>query len=294
MGGGEYASRNTTYFLPNGFEVMSILGVPEAEAIIQKLYGDTSKPGYFLDSVDDRYLSHYLLHSMLRAQEKRMGSPHPAPCRLPYAEEHQKVFREAGLVSFSKANYSGIISLRKGGIVKIYRHGKECFLDCGYRVNEKKGTVLATNWQDSSYACSYGENDFSITGYMNQIKLKVSTPFLHMGLRVAAFLFGNRLIKMLKKKIILVNKHASIQFSRRICLKDEMLEITDELSSPNPVTIEHASNMSLRHVASGKFFSTSDLISCTQPSYSDVKHVKIKISVNLRGDSEEIHYGRVE
>lgn len=282
--GGEYASRNTTYFLPNGLEVMAILGMPEAEAMIQKLYGDTSKLGYFLDSVDDRYLSHYLLHSMLRAQEKRMDSPHPEPCQLPYEVEHQKVFQEAGIVSFSKRNYSGIISLRKGGIVKIYRNGQECFLDCGYRVNGKKGTVLATNWQDPSYDCSYNENDFRISGYMNQIKLKVSTPFLHIGLRAAAFLFGNRLIKMLKGKIILVNKHADIQFSRNICLKDEMMQIIDEFSSPEPVTIEHASNMSLRHVASGKFYSTSDLLSCIWPGYKHVKHVEIQLSIQWTDD----------
>lgn len=223
-----------------------------------------------------------------------MNSSHPEPCQIPYEVEHQKIFQKAGIVSFSKQNYSGIISLRKGGIIKIYRNSTECFLDCGYRVNVKRGTVLATNWQDPSYDCSYGENDFRVSGHMNQINLKMSTPFLHVGLRAAAFLFGNRLIKMLKGKIILVNKHANVQFSRNICLENETLQIEDELSSPDPVTIEHASNMSLRHVASGKFYSTSDLISCIQPGYEDVKHIKLQISVKLSDNFEEIHYERLE
>ena len=61
--GGEYASRNTIYFLPGGLQVMSDLGNQSAEAMIQVLYGNTQKQFYFLDAVDDRYLSHYLLHS---------------------------------------------------------------------------------------------------------------------------------------------------------------------------------------------------------------------------------------
>ncbi len=73
--GGEYASRNTVYFLPNGLQVMSILGNEAAEAMRQLLYSDSEKAFYFLDAVDDRYWSHYLLHSFLRAAEKAGQEP---------------------------------------------------------------------------------------------------------------------------------------------------------------------------------------------------------------------------
>lgn len=292
--GGEYASRNTTYFLPNGLEVLSILGSAEAEAMIQKLYGNTSKQGYFLDSVDDRYLSHYVMHSMLRAQEKRMASAHPIPCKLPYEVEHSVVFPEAGIVSFSNQQYSGIISLRKGGIIKIYQGDQECFIDCGYRVNIKKGTVLTTNWQDPAYECVFSDNVYRVAGNLNKISLKVSTPFLHIGLRVAAFIFGNRLIKMLKSKIILVDKHSDIKFSREICLHEDWIQILDKFCSPINIKLEHAGNMSLRHVASGKFYSVSDLISCLQAGYENIREISLSTKIKLNSDGVDITYERLE
>lgn len=293
--GGEYASRNTTYLLPNGLEVMSILGVSEAEAIIQKVYANTEVNGYFLDAVDDRYLSHYIMHSMLRAQEKRDSiKNHPIPCKLPYESKYIKVFENAGIVNFSNGIYSGIISLRKGGVIKLYHADKECFIDCGYRVSVKKGTVMATNWQDPSYECTYSDTTFQCAGQMNQIELKVSKPFLHIGLRGAAFIFGNRLIKILKKKIILVDKHSQVKFSRKILLKNEEVEIFDTIHSPAYVTLEHADNMSLRHVASGKFFSTSDLIANPNLYYKDIKNALIHISVRFLADGADINYERLE
>ena len=81
-----------------------------------------------------------------------------------------------------------------------------------------------------------------------------------MGLRGAAFLAGNRIIGLLKRKIILVDRHFEAQFERSVELREDGVRITDNISSPRPITIETAGNMSLRHVASGKFFMTSDLL----------------------------------
>lgn len=96
--GGEYGSRNTTYFLPNGLQVMACLGNADAEAMLQKLYADDGRKNYFLDSVDDRYLSHYVLHSFLRALEKRRAARNiPKPALLPCETKHTTVFEHSGL-----------------------------------------------------------------------------------------------------------------------------------------------------------------------------------------------------
>jgi hypothetical protein len=60
------------------------------------------------------------------------------------------------------------------------------------------------------------------------------------------------------RKIIFVDKASSIRaFERRIELKGNGVLITDSFENTGGAMLERASNMSLRHVASGKFFMTS-------------------------------------
>ncbi|MBM6974889.1 hypothetical protein [Intestinimonas butyriciproducens] len=259
--GGEYGSRNTIYLLPNGFEVLAQLGDGEAEAIIRKLYTTCGQYNYFLDSVDDRYLSHYVLHSFCRALEKRINGRSCTPGTLPYEREHFTVFRGSGLISFSKGACCGIISLQKGGIVKLYHNNKEVLIDCGYRIVVKNGVVATTNWQDNSYNINYGDHEYLVCGEFNQIKQKTVSPFTHIPLRVLSFLVGNRIIHFLKKQIILVDNHAPIHFRRTIKFDADKIFIKDVINNhgKREYELKPASNISLRHVASGKFFTTSDL-----------------------------------
>lgn len=292
--GGEYGSRNTTYFLPNGLEVMSKLGSADAEAMLQALYNNVGQNHFFLDSVDDRYLSHYILHSFLRALEKRTGvEKFLVLSQLPRETTHIKSFPNSGLVTFCQNGFNGVIGMRKGGVLKLYRNGKEVLVDCGYRVNLGNGTAAGTNWQDPSYECHYEENRFVVSGQFNKISLKTSTPFLHMGLRGAAFLAGNRIIGLLKKKIILVDKHYDARFTRSIELLEHEIRITDRIVSPVPVTVEIAGNMSLRHVASGKFFMTSDLLRNQKEQYENVKEIEIKTVIHIAKGNIERNYERL-
>lgn len=264
--GGEYGSRNTTYFLPNGLEVMRQMGYPEAEAARDWLFEDAEKTGFFMDSVDDRYCSHYLLHSFLRALEKAMQGDTKCTEKmvLPFNSGKSTYFADAGLWSHSELIENEIpvymiAGARKGGVLKLYCSGEQVFADFGYRVNYGKGRIAVTNWQDSSYTVNKKENVLTICGRFNLVTLKVGSPFLHLGLRIVAFIAGNKIIRFLKKKIILVDKHTDITFRRKIIFQDGLLQIEDEIKSPHPICLEGADSASVRHVASGKFFSISDL-----------------------------------
>ena len=288
--GGEYGSRNTTYFLPNGIEVAVQLGDSDASAIKNKLFSSSAYNNYFLDSVDDRYFSHYLMHSFLRALEREKAELvlHSQPV-LPYKEEHFKYFEESGLISVTKSEYHTITSPRKGGVIKVWKDDKEIFMDCGYRVNYGKGCVAATNWLDQSYKIELNGQRVLIEGKMNQVSLKTSSPIMHMGLRGVAFLFGNKIIGFLKKKMIFVDKHNDIWFSRKISFGNDIITIIDNIKSPNPVNVEKASNMSLRHVASGKFFMTSDLLTMTKV-FGKIKNIRIETTIDCReGKFEQNH-----
>ncbi len=271
--GGEYGSRNTTYFLPNGLEVMSILGNKTATAMIDKLYESNDDSYYFMAGVDDRYWSHYILHSFLRALEKRMNDKNDRKkISLPWEYDQKKWFPEAGLFSMTNGSNYLIVGARKGGIIKLWKNGNQMLVDCGYRVNYGNGKIAATNWQDLSYEVIVKDKSISIRGRFNKIALKVPTPILHMGLRVVSKIVGNKVIGILKNKMILVDKHdKNIEFRRIIEIQDgDRIEVRDEFLSLRKLKIESANNYSLRHVASGKFFSLSDLCFRPQKSFSIV------------------------
>ncbi len=280
--GGEYGSRNTTYFLPNGIENAVQFGDVNAAAIKDRLFNNSKMYNYFMDSVDDRYFSHYLMHSFLKAIEKERDNTNVNTVeKLPFLYNHCEYFKESGLISATKLPSHVIISLRKGGVIKVWRDGEEILIDCGYRVNYGKGKVAATNWLDPSYQISFGNHVAKVRGSMNVVSLKVSTPIMHMGLRLVAFLLGNKIISFLKKKMIFANKHSDIKFERIIDFRDTEIIIKDTIESNHKIRLEKASNMSLRHVASGKFYSDSDLLSETGVIATGINEAKINIIVSL-------------
>jgi len=293
--GGEYGSRNTTYFLPNGLEVLSNLGNKDALEIKKFLYSDSLNHNYFMDSVDDRYHSHYLMHSFLRALNKETNSYKVVETKvdLPFNTEHEKYFKDSGLLSIKRKEYHSIVSLKKGGIIKVFKDNKEIFIDCGYRIPLEIGKIATTNWLDDNYDISY-ENEYCIIkGVFNEIKQKVQNPIYHFGLRVIAFAVGNKIIGFLKKKIILVDKHSNVKFERRIQFEDEKIIISDEITSPSEIILKKAPNFSLRHVASGKFFSSSDLF-VNNKKWEKIKSIRIKAELDINSEKVELTYERVE
>lgn len=290
--GGEYGSRNTTYFLPNGIEVMVHLGNKDAIAIKKFILQKSNEPGYFMDAVDDRYYSHYLLHSFLRALEKEKMNVKPDNNvgLMPFESKEEKYFPEAGLFVLScmskEISSYCIIGTKKGGIIRTFINNQQSISDFGYRVNYGEGNIAVTNWQDNDYSVKKNGNYLEINGKFTKVSLKMPSPILHLGLRVLSFVFGNKIISMLKKKIILVDKHTDITISRRIKWDDEKIIIDDEITSPELIELEAADNFSARHVASGKFYSISDISIHDENNYG--KNVLFQIHKEIKLDQINI------
>ena len=121
---------------------------------------------------------------------------------------------------------------------------------------------------------------------MNLVKQKIATPIMLTGLRVVSAIVGNKIIGMLKKLIILVDKKTDIQFERMIFLQKDKIVIDDVISSPKKIFLECADSFSLRHVASGKFFSLTDIGCHSRTQYSDVRDIRIQRIFHF--DSEQI------
>lgn len=275
--GGEYASRNTTYFLPNGIEVMIRKGNKIAEEIKKAILQNSDMIFYFMDSVDDRYCSHYLLHSFLRAMEKETVEEVATNIDLPCSRQKTEgFFPQSGLYVYVNKGIYAVVGGKKGGVIKLYQDSTPMFVDCGYRVDYGRGKIAITNWQDDNWSIKQKSGYFEIEGLFSLVTQKIPNPILHIGLRIISFLVGNRIIGLLKKKMILIDKHTNIKFKRKIQFDEEALYIEDEILSPNIIDVIAADNFSLRHVASGKFYSLSDLALHNRKKYLQIKNIRIK------------------
>jgi len=286
--GGEYGARNTTYFLPFGLELLASRGNADAITMRSILFKNCDQPDYFQHAIDDRYFTHYVLHSFVRAFELPIKKSE-IKNRLPYQETGYTYFPESGLLSKTEKNYFVIYSLKKG-CIKVFRDKKMVFSDFGYRINLGKNTIAATNWLDNENQYSFDETEnCTITkGRFTKVHVRMSSPISHIGLRLASSLLGNRIIGFLKKKMIFIDKHVEVWFERTVSFQANHIVIQDKIHSPEKVTIKSAPPFSLRHVASSKFFSAGDLAERKIILLENIKNAMIEINYDIETGNTSI------
>ena len=275
--GGDYGSRNTQYFMRGGLEIVA-KEIPLAGAIADKLL--TNHP----DTTDQRYIEHYCLHSYVSAlihHQKRKKN-----LRLPCETACDKYFHESGLVVKRQDDWYCIVNLNKGGTVKLYKGNKNIVNDCGYRV--WKNGLGVTNWV-APEAKKKVENG-SLSVRMNLYKAKFFTPtaIKHSVLRVLSFVFGSRMIPLLKKIMINPSKKMDVEFKRRIVFNKNEIELFDEISSEKMISkIKSNYGFSLRYVPSSKYFQKSELYE-KSPSINLKNSDKAKIRKIINLDKGQI------
>ncbi len=290
--GGEYGSRNTNYFLPAGFEILINSGNRAARSIKANLFYNVCDLNC-QNAIDERYLAHYCMHSYLRAiRYEKIKIDEAEYLQLPCWKEEPAFFPECGLIAYASPLYYAIISLSKGGMIKVFskENRKEIFNDFGYRIKNKK-YLLATNLLNSRYKYSFSENKAEVRGDFVKAVPKTPTPLTHISLRMLSSLFGPKITSILKKKLILIDKESDVFFSRSIELNEDEITIKDHVTSkkvqPN---LSSANNFSMRLVASGKFFSGTDLITdklYTVDAFKDIR-LQTKFSVKTGKVSAKI------
>lgn len=282
--GGEYASRNTTYFMPAGFEIAVETGLDTegtAERIVQKVFGDKPRGQDHMLAVDERYNTHYVMHSFLRALRYRVNSERGnTDQEQPF--KGTRYFEKAGLAVISDSRRYIVFSASKGGVLKVFLEGRELLCDCGYRIPIKPGITAATNWVTDSNTYTFEDEKFEVSGAFHKVRQKVQNPVFMMGLRVAGLILGKKLNSLIKRLTINQKQSFDAIFKRVVRLTDEVITIEDWIDNPKEYELTEAPNVSLRLVASGKFFSRSDLISHELHSYGRVNKFHRVRTVDLR------------
>lgn len=297
--GGEYGSRNTTYFLPNGLEVLS--REFRIARRISEFFARKADTLYSLHcGIDDRYLCDYFMRSfagaLVQYEMNAAFMNHNTLLKLPCEQHLEKYFKHANIFIKSTDDYYMIVALSKGGVIKIYTREGLVFSDCGFVASSGKNLRLSTNWISNSLRiqakqnvhASYDANPslssshFIAEGYMHAQKNNLQTPLKSFVLRILAFFLGQRLIPLLKQAMITSENESSVRFKREILMSNDELQISDRISSPTRLeSLQLADNFSLRYVPSSKFFQMGDIHDSHAKKYASLRELVLKRSIDL-------------
>ena len=96
--------------------------------------------------------------------------------------------------------------------------------------------------------------------------------------------------QLIKRFTIFQDKHYDATFERNISLDANEIVIEDLIINPQGNCIREASNFSLRLVASGKFFSRSDLLRTDLKDFGNLKKISIKKIFNVNSMQLKTEY----
>lgn len=278
-GAGMHNARNTDYIVPYG--ICRFLAHNESEKeqqareILHLVYGNTDDPHHFFHAIDDRYWSHYIGHSVARAQllmqERRIQKPQEQQSALPFQYDGAGfIFRELNKKSRL------IVSCNKGGIFSLYNAKSTLYSDYGWVIRSGKKQYVNHWWSDDWKWEATGDT-IEIEGRMFPHREKISKPFLHFGLRMVSFIFGSALTKMLRNILIFKSGSSGISFTRKIAIGPSDITITDQIRGiGKKARVDRAPRASKRHVASADAWHMEDfsLRSMDEPMETIIREEK--------------------
>ncbi|HMP73588.1 MAG TPA: hypothetical protein PKE55_10035 [Kiritimatiellia bacterium] len=251
---GMHNSRNTDYLVPYGIARLAGEGMPEAASLVDRLFQHADRPDHFFASTDDRYLCHYIGHSVIRAAQVLLATtPQHAPA---HEVEGPIYFEGSGHLISSHA----LISLRKGGIATVVDEEGGQVSDFGWRVFFKGEHWVTHWWSDHWEVHRLSDARWEVKGNWVPCRERLSHPFHHHILRLASLVMGQSIIGWLKRRLIFARRLAPAQFFRRLTLVEGGLDIEDRMEGlPAGICPEVAPRASKRHVASADSWHPADV-----------------------------------
>jgi hypothetical protein len=259
--GGEYGSRNTSHFYPDGFEIMGN-EIPIGLSIVDKyLEGLENRKNEFMN--DEKYFFYNLinyLQTYINYREKRVG-------KLERVDNTNKYFKESKIFVGKKGEYYVIISLAKGGVIKVFKGDKLIYNDSGFIAKTDKGDIITTQIISGNKINVKGEN-LNVSGMFNKINFKRPTPFTMMIFRALLLCFawnwkiGSFVKHILTKILITGKKKQPILFERNFVFSEDGIKITSKIKLRRKKKIEQlyiGTDLTLIQVPTSNYFQESVL-----------------------------------
>lgn len=256
--GGEYASRNTEYLIPHGFEILSSRNKKAAaiaNAIRESLKNKSTIGPY---SLDDRYLT-YISYTWLQAYQD--AKEISGKLNL----ENFKHFKEAGIMIIHTSNYHLILNTKKGGSFKLFfKNSNKVAYDSGLQIKSGNNKFVSSLLSNKNLA-KINSNGIKINGYFCKIKTSPMSPLKNILLRTFQTLFGWSdflgffIKKVLRNKLITEAKPSEFKFSREFSF-GKTIRIEDSIKPIGKVNqLILGGKFSYNYIPSSRYFQPSEL-----------------------------------
>ena len=250
---GIHNSRNTDYIVPYGisrFLTSKNKNFEIAFETLKKVFINCDSDKHFLSSIDDRYWCHYIGTSIFRAL--KIIPDNLNSYEFSNTKKNFKDFKNSGYLLIKNKKNNIIISTKKGGIFSVF-HKKRFFSDFGWHFIYKN-QELVNNFWSNEWQSNYKKNDknteINIYGNLYENKPIKSTPLNHLLLRISSLLFGQFIIKFIKKRFIFQRKINKFPFKRNIKIFEDKIIIKDRIKTYSLKKLSRAPRSSKRHVSS--------------------------------------------
>ena len=255
--GGEYASRNTEYLIPHGFEILSKQN-RKAAAISNAIKESLKKRTTISpSSLDDRYLS-YVGYTWLQASKDATNKK--AKLKIPSFTN----FKQAGIAIYNTKDYYLIVNYKKGGAFKLFfKKSNKVVYDAGLQVKQGKKKYTSSLLTDKN-KFMVGKDSLTVYGNLMNVKTKTLTPIPYMALRIFQTFLGRfefiglNLKKFLRELVITFNKPSKYKYSREILIGDK-IRIEDAIPDSKPDEVIIGGKASYNYIPSSRYFQTSEL-----------------------------------
>lgn len=227
--GGEYGSRNTSHFVPHGFEAIGKDAPLAFHLVDQFLVGLKNGKNEFMN--DDKYFFYDVINyfqAYLDFNEKR------PKIKNIKNKDFTKYFSKAKIWVAKKGRYYTVISLAKGGVMKVFKDKELIYNDCGFIAKTSKGSVVTTQVISGNKIDVKGDI-LSVSGRFNNVKFRRPTPFSMVIFRTFLLLvawnwkIGNITKHILTKLLITGRKKEPFYFERKFNVSNKGVEINSEI-----------------------------------------------------------------
>ncbi len=262
---GEYGSRGTYHFFVDGFEILGKEFPLGIEIVEKYMIGrKNGKDSHLEDDRNCHVTSYNFLQSYLDYCDKRGKA-------FSFKNDFEKYFNEAKIFVSKKGNYYLIISLAKGGVLKLFKKDELIYSDCGFIGKLKDGRVVSS--QVIEKHSIKVDKEIWVKGYFNNVKNELMNPKKMVVFRIALIISSlinlSKLIKrILTKKMILGKKKMPIMFERIFKFSKDGLIIKDK--------IDILDNIGFKSLAIG-----SDYINIYVASAKTYQEANLKEWINL-------------
>ena len=262
--GGEYGSRNTSFYFPAAYEILADQ-CPRAASIASFMRESIDKqiaPGVV---AMDSYNLAPMLNNYLFAHDALTHNSVSQSFDLPFEIEGAKSFDHCGLHTYSTKNYYAIVSSSKGGVLKVFskQGSNKVWSDSGYWAATHLDKRISNQGLNLSNFTTFAGNTIACESKFSFANQMVMNPWLFLGFRLFMLTLGRsayfaRGVKNIMVSILVKRKKTcKSAVHRKIRFSTTEIDIYDKITveeSDNIVRLKRDDNFSVIHMGSSRYF----------------------------------------